>query len=504
MMYPAMAKVKKFSLDARLLMLLTRVNQCLSGEGVNVFLIGGLVRDLLFGRPTADIDLAVTASALEVAPKVARFLNGKYVLLDEVNQVGRVIVEVEDTRWELDFSTIKGSLEQDLARRDFTINAMAIALDGFVRNPRAAEITDPFGGQRDLARETLRAVSDGVFSSDPVRLLRAVRLAAELGFSTDSGTEALIRRDAHLIGDVPGERVREELLRLLVVPGSGKKLAYLDEVGLLTEIFLELRATRGVEQPDIHCWDVFQHSVKTVEAVEYLLREGNWDYAGNEALSVVPWSEGLVRYFSREVGHGSARRTLLKLAALLHDVAKPQTKSIEEDGRARFLGHAGEGAAMVVEILERLRFSMREIKLVELMVKHHLRPTQMSQEGMPTHRAMYRYFRDTADAGIAILFLNLADHLATRGTGLNMENWRQHAEMVRYILNCRDQEEKLTVPPKLVDGHDVMDRFGIEAGPKVGEVLEALREAQAAGEISTREEALAYIEHSLTSSSPTR
>lgn len=496
-----MTQTKPFFPDPKIVPLLARINDSLSGQNVNAFLTGGLVRDMLLGRPTADIDLAVTVSALEVAPEVARSLSGKYVLLDEVNQVGRVIVEVENTRWELDFSTIGETLAQDLARRDFTINAMAMALDEFVRNPGAAEIIDLFGGQQDLAQGILRAVSDIAFASDPVRLLRAVRLAAELGFTVNGETEALLRRDAHLIKDVPGERVREELLRLLAVPGSGQRLAYLDELGLLTELFPELRATRGVEQPDIHCWDVFQHSIKTVEAIEYLLHEGGWAYAGDEALSVVPWSEALARHFSREVGHGSTRRTILKLTALLHDIAKPQTKSVEEDGRARFLGHAGEGAAMVVEILERFRFSVREIRLVELMVKHHLRPTQMSQGDLPTQRAMYRYFRDTGDAGIDILFLNLADHLATRGTELDMKNWRQHVEMVKYILNRRDEEEKLTLPPKLVDGHDVMDRFGIGPGPEVGEILEAVCEAQAAGEINTRGEALAYIERRLTSPS---
>ncbi len=195
---------------------------------------------------------------------------------------------------------------------------------------------------------------------------------------------------------------------------------------------------------------------------------------------------------------GSTRRSLLKLAALLHDIAKPQTKTLDVDGRARFLGHPQEGAATAAGILERLRFSTRETKLVELMVKNHLRPLQMSHEGLPTHRAIYRYFRDTGEAGIDILFLSLADHLATRGTHLDPAQWQAHTQIIEYVLTRHMEEEGLSVPIKLIDGHDLIKIFGLSPGPGVGELLEAVREAQAAGEITTRQQALDYIRHLLT------
>jgi poly(A) polymerase len=190
---------------------------------------------------------------------------------------------------------------------------------------------------------------------------------------------------------------------------------------------------------------------------------------------------------------------MLKLAALLHDIGKPLTKSIEADGRTRFLGHALEGAAMATERLEVLRFSNKETKLIETEILHHLRPMQLSQEGLPTKRAIYRYFRDTGDAGIDILFLSLADHLATRGPNLDMAGWREHTKLTEYLLNQRLQEENITRPVKLVDGSDLINIFGLSPGPKIREILEAVREAQAAGEINSREEALAYISsHLLT------
>jgi len=250
-------------------------------------------------------------------------------------------------------------------------------------------------------------------------------------------------------------------------------------------------------QPKEHFWNVFDHSIKTVVATDFLLKEGTWEYAGDEVLAVVPWPELLAQHFALEVSHGSTRGLLLKLAALLHDIAKPQTKTIDADGRMRFLGHAKEGATATVNILERLRFSGKEVKLVEIMVQHHLRPMQMSNNGLPTRRAIYRYFRDTGEAGIDILFLSLADHLATRGPHLDLTQWREHAQRVEYVLSQRFQEEGMVTPPKLVDGHDLLNIFGLSPGPKVGELLEAVREAQASGELASRKEALAYIRRQL-------
>ena len=465
------------------------------------------MRDSLLRRDTADIDIAVAADAVEIASKVADALGGRFVLLDKANRVGRVVVVDKEApsggRWELDFSTFQGSIEQDLARRDFTIDAMAVDLRNIVYQPHpltlspSLPIIDPFGGWADLQHGVIRTVSETAFESDAARLLRAVRLAAELGFSLDNQTEALVRRNSQLIAGVAGERLREELLRLLAVPQSEQFLPYLDDLGLVTALIPELAQAKGVKQPKEHFLDVCDHSIETVITVDFLLHQGTWKYANDEVLAIAPWSEVLAEHFAQEVSSGSTRRSLLKLAALLHDVAKPQTKAVGEDGRTHFLGHAKLGAAIAVDILERLRFSGKEVKLVEVMVREHLRPGQMSQGGLPTRRAIYRYFRDTGEAGIDILFLSLADHLATRGPQLNLAQWQAHAQMVEYVLAQHFEQEKLVVPPKLVDGHDLIKSFGMSPGPKIGQLLEAVREAQASGEVTTREEALSYIRERL-------
>ncbi len=477
--------------------LLTEIARLLAEKGIPAYLVGGFVRDVLLGRDTVDIDIAVAADALSIAREVADALGGKFVTLDEVNRVGRVVLP--DKKWQVDFTSLKGDIDSDLAQRDFTIDALAIKLDEKIDTALDAErLIDPFDGRGDLSRGVVRVVSETAFTADAARLLRAVRIAAELGFSIESSTEASVRRHSHLVTGVPGERIREELVRLLAIPGAGQRLAYLDEMGLLTTLIPELAPARGVEQPWVHVWDVFEHSIQTVAAVEFLLREGTWEYAGADVLAAVPWSERLSQHFEQEISSGSTRRSLLKLAALLHDIAKPQTRTIDDDGRARFLGHPQEGAATAASIMERLRFSNREIKLVELLVRYHLRPTQMSHEGLPTRRAIYRYFRDIGEAGIDLLFLCLADHLATRGPLLDTGQWQEHTRMTDYVLTGSFEEETLSSPPKLIDGHDVMKISGLGPGPRVGELLEVLREAQAAGEVNTRQQAIDYISYLLT------
>ncbi|MDP2729893.1 MAG: HD domain-containing protein [Dehalococcoidales bacterium] len=476
--------------------LLSRTGNFLGEQGIGAYLVGGFVRNVLLGRETADIDIAVASDALEIAPQIASALGGKYVPLDKVNRVGRVVL----ADWQLDFSTFKSSIEADLARRDFTIDAMAVNISQFGADNTDIQVIDPFHGREDLNQKVIRVVAESAFSADTARLLRAVRLAAELDFTIEGKTEALIRQFAPLVANLSGERVREELLRLLAING-GQTLTYLDKLGLLTALFPELEATKGIEQPKEHLWDVFNHLLQTVSAVDFLLRQSPWSFqerAGEEILALVPWSAELAEHFKRKVSSGSTRRSLLKLAALLHDVSKPETKTLDA-GRIRFLGHAKEGATVTANRLERLRFTNKEIKLVETEIRHHLRPVQMSPGGLPSLRATYRYFRDTGEASIDILFLNLADHLAARGPNLNLTNWREHTGLIAFVIGKYFEQGTIVRPARLVDGHDIINIFGIAPGPRIGEILEKIHEAQASGEVTTREEALAYIDHLLTS-----
>ncbi|MBN2100017.1 MAG: CCA tRNA nucleotidyltransferase [Dehalococcoidia bacterium] len=479
-----------------------RVRGLLPTSDAEAYLVGGWVRDRLLGRKTRDIDIAVGVSAPKFARQAAAALNGHYVLLDKAEGIARVVLLEDDaareTQWHLDFSTIRGTIESDLSRRDFTIDAMAIDLNEIgKRSP--PRLIDPFGGRKDLEAESIRAVSPKVFRDDPARLLRGVRLAAELGFNIDARTEAMIRRQNHLISRVASERVRDELCHILSVGNAARSIFHLDHLGLLTAIIPELDFTKGVDQPYEHYWDVFNHSVQSVATLERLFDKKT----GAELLGLAPHMATHIGDFEEEISPILTRGGLVKLAILLHDIAKPQTKALEPDGRAHFYGHPTQGAEAVGGIMQRLRFSNRETKMVQKMIESHLRLWQMGgDQGLPTRRAIYRYFRDTADVSIDIMFLTLADFLATQGPNLDTAEWERHSRLMEYVLAKREEDETVAAPPKLIDGHDLMREFGLKPGPRIGEILEVVREAQGAGEISTKEEALALARKRLAKRQP--
>ena len=490
--------LQKISLNT----VLNKLSQFLRQQAGQSYIVGGFLRDWLLGRETNDIDIALDGDALSIAQRVAQILEGKFVLLDEVNNIARVVISAQGKQWHLDFSSFSGNIKSDLARRDFTINALAMELAQLnviasTAKQSQLKLIDPFSGKKDLEKGIVRAVSDKIFEADAARLLRAVRLAAELGFTIEPNTENLLRHYSQSIIKVPGERVREELLRLISLPRAAHYLRYLDKLGLLLALIPELAEGKGVEQPTVHFWDVFDHSVETVATIEFLIRESDWRYGNEDMLAIAPWSDMIDAHLSQEISSGSSHKNLLKLGGLLHDIAKPRTKSLDDTGRARFLGHAKEGAAMTADILERLRFSNREINFVEGLVYHHLRPAQMANKELPTQRAIYRYFRDTVDAGVDILVLALADYLATHGPLVLMEEWKRHCRLINYILEEHEKQQAKVLPVKLIDGHDLMNIFGLTPGPLIGELLALVHEAQASGELNTKEEALALVQKEL-------
>ncbi len=482
---------------------LRQLRAVLADSVAEAYVVGGFLRDLTLGIHAADIDLAVNGDAVSIARHAANALGGAFVLLHEEHATARVVLPRETgetgTRRTVDLASFSGSIEEDLARRDFTIDAMALPLDDALAwadgaaSERAAgdlRLLDPCGGLDDLRSGHIRAVSDDAFRRDPARLLRAVRLAARLGFAIDAGTQQSIRRDARLLWDVAAERQRDELLRTLAEPGATASLRLMDDLGLLCLLIPELEAGRGVEQPREHYWDVFYHNLETPSHLERLTTDrGN---AEDEVIAVSPWRPQLQAHFDEEVSDGHTRRTIVKLACLLHDVAKPATKSFDATGRMRFFGHDTQGADVCRGILRRLRISSRGVDLVETMVRHHLRPTQMRQGvDLPTPRAVYRYFRDLGEAAVDTLYLNMADYLSAKGPVVESGDWEGHCRLITHILNGGlDQDGAPKAETRLVDGHALMESLGLSPGPHVGRLLEAIAEAQGAGEIATREDAL--------------
>ena len=468
--------------------LVDALRDLLVSAGVDAYLVGGVVRDSLLGRSTDDVDLAVDGDPRRLGRQLADSLSGSFVTLDDVREIFRVVVE-GPLGGLVDIVAAPQGIEADLKRRDFTVDAMAVRVSD-LGDGRSPEVIDPHDGRADLKQRVVRGLSSGVFVEDPARLLRGPRLAAQLGFHIADDTATAIREYAYLVDRVAPERVRDELLKLVAAPGASASLHLLDDLGLLCRIVPELDRARNVTQPREHYWDVLDHCIETAGQVERLMEDRTADAVAAEA----PWDESLGPHFAYGVSDGHTRLTLLKLAGLLHDIAKPATKTVEHSGRVRFLGHHTLGSEMAAQILGRLRLSGRGIDLVSRMVEHHLRPSQMAQGGeLPSPRAIYRYYRDVGNAAVDTLFLNLADYLAARGPALESAEWSEHCRTVSHILQARQATASPANQPKLVDGHDIMREFRLEPGPRVGALLDLVREAQSSGEISTTDEAMELI-----------
>lgn len=464
-------------------------------ESERAFLVGGYLRDLLLGRETRDLDLALSGDVLELGRRAAVALGGTFVALHEEHAVARIVLPVRDSpvRY-VDVARLRGDIESDLAARDFTVNAMALPLDSLDSPSRA--IIDPFHGRDDLSKKTIRAIGDAVFRNDSLRLMRGPRLCVELGFDLDPATAETIRRDAPLLAKAAPERRRDELARIFETQRAATGLRLLDGLGLLDVVLPEVTAARGVPQPKEHYWDVFQHLLETVVSLDVMLAEQQ----PADARVAVFWRELWVQlslfpelraHFSEETAEGRTRGGLLKLAGLLHDVAKPETKRVEESGRVRFFGHPQLGAQKAEAILKGLRYSGAETRLVAVAVEEHMRPMQLGAGGPPTRRALYRFFRDTGEAAFDVLFLSLADHMAARGPRLTPLTWHRHVAYIAYLLQRRRDELLVEPVPRLLTGHDLIAELGLTPGGLIGRLLKQIEEARAVGEISTREEALA-------------
>ena len=488
-----------------------------SSQDCAVFLVGGYLRDSLLGRAGGDLDLAVSCDPQVLARRLAKELGGSYVPLSPQRGVARIVLpaptlappdppdlldhagphsagideginDALNQALTIDVAGFTTTIEDDLARRDFTVDAMALPLADWTSGQWRERVVDPYNGVQDLAEKRIRAVSSRVFRDDPGRLLRAVRLAGQLGFRLEPDTARLIRTEAFRINRVSGERLRDELLAILAGDGARGQLEVLDRLDLLCRVIPELALTKGVDQPKVHYWDVWGHLLHSVETAE-LVTKGHQNSA---IYMLAPWTPDLAEHFSEKVSDGHTRRTILKLTALLHDIAKPQTKGIDETGRTRFLGHSELGAEMAASRLTELRLSARGIAMVAKMVEQHLRPGNMRQGvDWPTSRAIYRYFRDLGDVAVDTLYLALADYLAAKGPELMPDQWGEHARIIAHILEYGTRQTASEKIPRLVTGHDLMQELGLEPGPKVGLLLEKINEARAAGEVNTREEALA-------------
>ena len=452
--------------------------------GTQGWLVGGVLRDRALGRETADIDVVLADEPQQGARAIARAARGAGVAaaafpLSEKFGAWRVVAR--DGSWQVDVEALRGgSIEADLARRDFTVNAIAEPIDG-------GEPFDPLGGLADLAARRLRMVSERAFEDDPLRVLRLVRIAVELGLQAEQATLRAAASQAHSLANVSPERVFAELQRIVSATRAPEGLELMGRLGATAVVLPEIEQLRGVEQSSYHHRDVHGHTIEALERAIDLQAEPG------AVLGEEQHADELARLLAEPLADGLTRGDALRWGALLHDAAKPSTREIRPtDGRVTFIGHDSVGATLAKDLLARLRTSVRLREHVAALVRHHLRLGFLVHAPQPLHReAVYDYLRATDPVEVDVTLLSVADRLATRGKG-SEESIQAHLAVARQILPQALRWRAEGAPKPLLRGDELAAELAIDAGPRVGELLEQLARAQYAGVVSTREQALAF------------
>ena len=439
-----------------------------------LYLVGGAVRDALMGKTSFDRDLIVTdEDAKTFSQKVAEFFDGVFIPLDEENKIYRIILK--DKINYLDITNpAGGSLEQDILRRDLTINAIAVN----IRTGEIPEICTPY--IQDLNNKIIKGICEKNFTDDPLRLLRIFRFHSLLGFEISQDLIKIVKKHAQLINEPAKERIEYELMKLFGGKYANEALSKMDECAILEKLFPFVKELKQVPPNLHHHLDLFHHCIETVYQVENLYQNS---------------SSEIKKHMDKIDFGGFSRLAHLKLAAFMHDIGKFSTWTIEEDtGRHRFIKHEDVGAKMCVPILKKLCFSNKQIEYISYIIKKHMYPSAVVSSADLTEKVMMRYIRHSEDNAIDNILIAQADRLSAQGPEITPQivetNISNLNKLLNYYLSIKDTLKPL---PKLLDGNDVMKILNIKPSPILGKIMAEIKEAQISGDILTKEEAIKFV-----------
>ena len=452
------------------------------GEREEVWIVGGAVRDALLGREVTGLDLAVAADPEQVARALGRAADGHSFELSGEFATWRV--QAREASWHVDVVALRGdTIEEDLAARDFTVNAIAVPIAG-------GDPIDPTGGARDAEGGILRTVGERSFEDDPLRIMRAARIAAALKLELDPETVVLARRFSARAAEPAGERQLTELRGIVAGPDPVRGVSLMDELGATPVVVPELDALRGVEQNPYHHLDVHGHTIEVLaRALELESDPGSvLGDVGPDVEALL--AEPLADEFTRSGG--------LRLAALFHDLGKPRTRSVAPSGRVLFIGHDEAGVEIIRSICDRLRASRRLTSFLEVLTQNHLRLGFLVHERPLSRRRVYEYLVATAPETVDVTLLTVADRLATQGPRTRSEAIESHLELAREMIAEALAWRRSGPPTPPIRGDELAAELGIEPGPDVGRALSEIEAAQFAGEVASREDAIALARRVLS------
>lgn len=446
-------------------------------EKEHAYVVGGFIRDCMLKKDSCDVDIVVNQGhAKSFSQRLSDYLNGFFVELDNINNIYRVVFP--DKVNYIDIADMTGScIEEDIKRRDFTINAIAYDL----KNNSLIDITN---GKDDILKKIIREVSPKNITDDPVRILRAFRFQSQLGFKMTESLKNIIKENYSLLDTTAKERINTELIKLFGGEHAPIVLYYLYESKILEMFFPEVTQIAKIPPNTHHHLNLLEHSIETVKQVQIFYEKAD---------------EEVKNHLDEIFLGGHKRLYYLKLAAFLHDVGKPSTWKIEpETGRHRFIMHDSEGAKLIVNTLKNLKFSKKQIAYIQKMIKFHIYPASVVTAQEAGEKAYMRFYRKMEDETIDIIAIAYADRMSALGPDVTEQMLKQNIDgLSSLLLGYMKAKNKLAPLPKLIDGKEIMDMFSIPASPKLGKIIEELKEAQLNGDINTKEEAIAYLKQTI-------
>ncbi len=453
---------------------------------VNVYLVGGALRNLFLSKrlyKKFDWDFAVSHKALLLGKRVAKKLGASFFIFDRSGSTARVICKSKGNPCELDFSNFKGiNIKEDLRRRDFTINTLCLDLHALMRNPVKKAFLDHFSALRDIKNKCVRLTYERNFISDPLRILRGFTFCATFGFDFDERSKELAKKSVYRLKMTSPERICEELVKIFSSENSFKYIVEMNRLGVLAVILPETISLIGLDQGGFHHLDAWDHSLQTLAELEKLLRILDKKiYKKYSRLTHI--------YLNEKISGAHSRLWLLKLACILHDIGKPATRFTGVDGKIHFYGHEKEGANIVKDIGQRLKLSAKEVGVLKSLVRYHLRAGQIVNY-VPSNKAKFRFFRDTADNAIMILLLTIADRNAMQGVLSRKKSFIfLEDELVNMIIALFKNAAKNQARPRLLDGNEIIKLLDLKPSPLIGKLLKEVEEAQALKIIQNKKEA---------------
>lgn len=451
-------------------------------KNTEIFLVGGVFRDFYLNKENFDKDIVVfNTDAEDFAKKLAKSIHATFIVLDEENKIYRLVLKDKINCIDI-ASPIGETIQDDLKRRDLTINAIAINID-------TLEIIDVVSGIEDLESKKIRHISEQNFIDDPLRLLRAYRFEAMLGFEIDGELNQIIKKHAKKIHECAVERINYEFLKLLSGDFSAQTLLNMAETTMLSELFPIVEDLKKIPPNLHHHLNLFFHSIEVVKQIQEIYEKSNLQ---------------VQEHLNRTDFGGATRLAHLKLGGLLHDIGKPSTWTVEDEtGRHRFIKHDDIGAKMSEKMLRKAKFSKKQIEYISKMIKYHIYPSHVVQAPELNEKIYMRFVRKMENEAIDVIILAMADRLSARGVEITDEivekNINNLQLLLEFYLNIKDNLKPL---PKLLSGEEIMEILNINPSPELGKLVKALQEAQLAGDITNKEEAIAFVSAFKDNSTP--